>query len=82
MGTNLTITNHKTYVICNHTTRNTRIIKSSTKHKYFYTKIDYKWMKNNVEDLALVQNQELHETHLMQGSKIKVLEFFLEVNRM
>jgi len=34
-------------------------------------------MQNSVEDLALVQNQELHETHSMQGYKIKVLEDFL-----
>ena len=63
MGTKLTNTNHKTYVTCNHTAHNTRIIKSSTKLAILLHKIDYKRMKNSVEDLALVQNQELYETH-------------------
>jgi len=56
MGTKLTVTKHKPCVICNQTAHNTSDIKSEPKQHYFYKNTDYKWMKNNVEDLALVQN--------------------------
>ena len=38
-------------------------------------------MKNSVEELALVQNQELHESYSRQSSKIQVLEVFLFENQ-
>jgi len=44
-------------------------------------KTNYKWMKNSVKDLALVQNQEWHKTHSRQSSKIQVLEVFLFENQ-
>jgi len=77
MGNKRTITNHKTYAICNQTAHNTSDIKTTV----LLHRTNYKWLKNSVEDLALMQNQELHETYSRQSSKIQVLEVFLFENQ-
>jgi len=54
MGIKTTLTNYNPFVIWNQITHNIRKIKSERTKQYFYTKTEYKRIKNNVEDLTLV----------------------------
>jgi len=55
--TTTTTTNHKPFLICNQTTLNTGDYNSVSLTTVLLYTTDYKWTKNSVEDLALVQNQ-------------------------
>jgi len=76
LGTKTTNTNYETYVIWNHSLtvhELSRVIQNRS------TSIltNYKWIKNSIEDLALVQNHCCTKPTQWKAPRIKFLRFFL-----